>query len=55
MLKFLKNLVDDKRGASAVEYALLAALVIIAAVGAVKTLGSSVSAQFLNIASSIGS
>ncbi len=40
MFKFLRNLGRDERGATAVEYGLILALVFLAMVGAVQTVGT---------------
>ncbi|GER08852.1 hypothetical protein GCM10007972_17200 [Iodidimonas muriae] len=41
MFKFLRNLNKDKKGATAIEYGLIAALVAVAAIGAMTALGGS--------------
>jgi pilus assembly protein Flp/PilA len=46
MFATLKNLVRDESGATAIEYGLIAALVSVAAVGALTSLGSSLSTMF---------
>jgi pilus assembly protein Flp/PilA len=49
MIKFLQ----DEEGATALEYGLLAALIAAAIIGAVTTLGSTVSNTFQSIADSM--
>lgn len=49
----LRNFVQDESGASAVEYGLLIALIAVAMIGAVTTLGHSLSGMFAGIASTI--
>jgi pilus assembly protein Flp/PilA len=44
---------DDESGVTAIEYALIAALIAIAAIGAFTLLGTSLSTEFSNIAGSI--
>ena len=46
--------VREERGATAVEYALMVALIAIVALTAVQTLGTNVSQAFSEIASAIG-
>ena len=47
--------VDNDRGASLVEYALLVALIAVVCIAAVTTLGKNASSKFTSIGSSIGS
>ena len=53
MTEPLKNFLKDEEGASMVEYGLLVGLIALVAIGAVTTLGSSVSTLFSNISSSL--
>lgn len=46
MLQTLKSLLKDESGATAIEYGLIAALVSVAAVGALQAMGTSLSAMF---------
>lgn len=46
MMKFLRTLAADRKGATAIEYALIAALIAVAAVTAMGTLGNQLSATF---------
>jgi pilus assembly protein Flp/PilA len=46
--------IDDERGASLVEYALLVALIAIVCIAAVTALGESASSRFSEIDSGIG-
>ncbi len=45
------NLLHDKSGVTAIEYALIAALIAVAAIAAFSLVGSNLSATFSNIAS----
>jgi len=45
-MKFLRMAFADKKGATAIEYGLIAALVAVAAVGAMSNLGSKVNKTF---------
>ncbi len=46
MLNFAKNLWSDDEGATAIEYGLLAALIAVAIIGAVTTLGDGLITTF---------
>ncbi len=50
----IRRFLVSEDGPTAVEYALMVALIAVAAVTAVTTLGSNVSAKFDNIATTIG-
>ena len=47
-MKFIKKFFADKKGATAIEYGLIAALIAVAAVGAMSSLGSQISKTFNN-------
>ncbi|WP_404372243.1 Flp family type IVb pilin [Sphingomonas sp. MMS24-J45] len=49
MKKFWKN----RRGATAIEYGLIAALIAVAAIGAMQGLGNQLAITFANIASNM--
>ena len=53
MLKFLVNLLRRQEGVTALEYALIAALVAVAIIGGVSMLGTSVSQVFTTVANTI--
>ena len=53
MLKSLRSFVNDDAGATAIEYALLSALIAIAIVTALNALGSRLSAEFSEISSAL--
>lgn len=46
MLTTFKNLVQDESGVTAIEYGLIAALIAVAAVAIIKTVGQSLSTTF---------
>jgi len=48
-MTFFKNLVRDEQGATAIEYGLIAALIAVAAIGAMTQLGSTLSGTFNNV------
>jgi pilus assembly protein Flp/PilA len=52
-MTFLKKLVSDKRGATAIEYGLIAALIAVAAIGAMRTIGTNLSNTFSNVGTSM--
>ena len=52
MAKFLK-LIKNEKGATAIEYGLIAALIAVAAIGAMTSIGSSLSNTFSNVTSSL--
>jgi len=54
MAKFLK-LFKNEKGATAIEYGLIAALIAVAAIGAMTSIGSSLSNTFSNVSSSLDS
>ena len=51
-MHFLRLLADDRRGVTALEYALIALLVAIVLIGGASTLGSSVGGYYSALASS---
>jgi pilus assembly protein Flp/PilA len=53
MLRTIKRMVADRSGVTALEYALIAALIAVVIIGAVALLGTSVSNTFSYIASTI--
>ena len=48
-MKIIGRILQDKRGVGAIEYALIASLVSVAAVAAFQGLGSSVHTKFANV------
>lgn len=53
-MRALMQLVRCERGASAIEYALVASLIAIAAFGAFQSLGNRTDAMFNNVSNSLG-
>jgi pilus assembly protein Flp/PilA len=51
--KFLRNFVDDTSGVTAIEYALIAALIAVAAITAFTLVGTSLSSTFSAVASQL--
>ena len=52
-MSFLKRLVSDECGATAIEYGLIAALIAVAIIGAATTVGTNSSSTFNNVATSL--
>ena len=52
-MKFFKKLVANKRGATAIEYGLIAALIAVAAIGAVAALGGKLNNTFSNVSNNL--
>lgn len=53
LLKDLRPLLSDKRGVTALEYGMIAALIAVIIIGAVTTLGTKLNAAFTTIANGI--
>ncbi len=53
MLAFIRHLLNDESGATAIEYGLIAALVSVAAIGALTTMGSSLETIFTNVSNTL--
>ena len=47
----IRGLIEDRRGVTAIEYALIAALIAVAAIGAFTLVGTDLSNTFSNVAS----
>ena len=52
MARFIK-LIKNNKGATAIEYGLIAALIAIAAIGAMTSIGTHLSSTFNNVAKSL--
>ena len=53
MGKFVRKLIVDKKGVTALEYALIAALIAVVIIGSVSLLGTSVSQVFSTVANTM--
>ncbi len=53
MLKQIKSFCADESGATAIEYGLIAALVSVAAIGALTTMGNSLNTMFSTVSNSM--
>ncbi|MCB2065222.1 MAG: Flp family type IVb pilin [Erythrobacter sp.] len=52
-MTFFKNLVRDEQGATAIEYGLIAALIAVAAITAMQSLGNQLDDTFGNVSSEL--
>ena len=52
-MTFFKNLVRDEQGATAIEYGLIAALIAVAAITAMQSLGNELDDTFGNVKSEL--
>lgn len=48
-MQILRKIIRDKKGATAIEYGLIAALIAVAAITAMSTLGDNLEATFENV------
>ncbi len=55
MLKVIRTFAKDESGATAIEYGLIAALVSVAAIGALTAMGNSLSTMFNSVSSHLSS
>ena len=53
MLKIIRKLIKSKKGATAIEYGLIAALIAVAAIAAMTALGESLQTIFTSISSTL--
>lgn len=53
MLTILKNLRNDERGVTAIEYGLIAAFIAVVIIAGVKALGTSLNTTFNNVSTSL--
>lgn len=52
-MKFINKLFRDEAGATAIEYGLIAALIAVAAIGAMTSLGASLSGTFSTVSNTM--
>jgi pilus assembly protein Flp/PilA len=55
MVNFIRNFVRNEDGPTAVEYAVMLALIIVVCIGAITTLGKNASSTFTSVGTAIGS
>lgn len=53
MFNTMKNLLKDESGATAIEYGLIAALVSVAAIGALTAMGGSLTTMFTSVSGAL--
>ncbi len=53
MTKFVKSFLTNESGATAIEYGLIAALIAVAAIAAMSTLGKNLSGTFNNVSAQL--
>ena len=53
MFKRFVKLMNDSKGATAIEYGLIAALIAVAAIGAMRGVGSKLNTTFTNVGNSL--
>ena len=54
-MKFFNNLIRDEQGATAIEYGLIAALIAVAAITAMQSLGGQLSTTFNKVSTTMSS
>lgn len=52
-MKFMRKMLKNEKGATAIEYGLIAALIAVAAIGAMSSLGTKLKGTFTNTAGNI--
>ena len=52
-MQFIRKLIKDKKGATAIEYGLIAALIAVAAIGAMTSLGGKLGNTFNNVSGNL--
>lgn len=55
IINVVKNFLKDEDGPTAVEYAVMLALIVVVCIAAIQTLGTNAQATFQNVADTIGS
>jgi len=52
-MKFFRKLLKNNKGATAIEYGLIAALIAVAAIGAMSSLGKNLKGTFTNVSGNL--
>jgi pilus assembly protein Flp/PilA len=52
-MRILRNIISNRKGATAIEYGLIAALIAVAAITAMQGVGSSLTSTFNNVSSAM--
>jgi len=54
-MSFIRKFVRNEKGATAIEYGLIAALIAVAAISAMKGVGTTLNSTFTNVSTQMGS
>jgi pilus assembly protein Flp/PilA len=54
-MNFIRKIIRNEKGATAIEYGLIAALIAVAAISAMKGVGSTLNSTFTNVSTQMGS
>jgi pilus assembly protein Flp/PilA len=54
-MSFIRKFIRNEKGATAIEYGLIAALIAVAAISAMKGVGSTLNSTFSNVSTQMGS
>ena len=54
-MQHIRNFLKNSKGATAIEYGLIAALIAVAAIGAMSTIGTKLKNTFTNVSNQMGS
>lgn len=52
-MQFIRKMIKDTKGATAIEYGLIAALIAVAAIGAMTTIGTNLNTTFTTVGGSL--
>lgn len=52
-MAYIRKLIKNEKGATAIEYGLIAALIAVAAIGAMSAIGTKLSATFSSVATNL--
>jgi len=52
---FIRKMIKNTKGATAIEYGLIAALIAVAAISAMRSVGTTLNTTFSNVSSQMGS
>ena len=52
-MRTIKNIIRNSKGATAIEYGLIAALIAVAAIGAMQSIGTKLGTTFNNVSNSL--
>ena len=53
-MSFIRKLIRNEKGATAIEYGLIAALIAVAAISAMKSVGTTLNNTFTNVSTQMG-